>query len=543
MLSLSILSNRVRTANRAARLCATLALTLGAASALTSSAEAASPRRTPATADTAPTAISADSTASLRNALLTPAAMQGDLARLDAAFRALHPALFRYHTEASWQRAVDSVRQWAAVPRSRGDAFVAFSRLVASLRCGHTYLSFWNQPRVVHHWLTDGSDKLPFEYDLLPGDTWVVNRSATFVAGDSLAILPGDTIVAVNGVPVTQLVRELLPLLRADGNSDGKRRALLDFRHRKEFEAIDVFLPLLHPPVNGRYAITRRRGGDTQVVQVASMPSAKRRTVAVPVPPMRPMHEITRIANNAAVLRVDAFDYGRDSEKWKPFVTETFRALKRDGVQTLIVDLRENEGGSDEGAEFLLRHLIRQPVTLPPLRRYVAYDTVPAQLRPLLSTWDKAFYDRRGAVIPRGDGTFDLKEQGDWPEKIPVAADAFTGRVLLLTSFVNSSASHLMLRLLARQPGITLVGDTTGGNLRAHTGGNLFFTTFPGTGFEVDLPLIAYDWGRAQPAEGIAPDIAVPARDAMRRALEELTAKAPVKETARRAKATLRPVR
>lgn len=467
-------------------------------------------------------AISADSTAALRNALLTPAAMQGDIAQIDAAFRALHPALFRYHSPASWARTVRDLQQWASVPQTRGDAFVAFSRMVASLRCGHTYLSFWNQPRLVHAWLTDGSDKLPFEYDLVNRDRWIVTRSATFAAGDSLAILPGDTIVAVNGVTVDALVRELLPLIRGDGDSDGKRRALLDFRHRKEFESIDVFLPLLHPPVHGQYAITRRRAGAEQVVQVASMPSAMRRTIAVPVPPARSMFEFTRVADGTALLRVDAFDYGRESYKWAPFVTETFQALARDSVKTLILDMRENEGGSDEGAAFLLRHLLRAPRPLPALRRYVSYDTVPAALRPVLSTWDRGFYDRRGTVTPKGDGTFDLLEDAEWPQLLVPTADAFRGRVIVLTSYVNSSASHLLLRLLARQPGVTLIGDPSGGSLRAHTGGNLFFATFPGTGFEVDLPLIAYQWDPKNPAGGVQPDIRVPARDALARALQEV---------------------
>jgi hypothetical protein len=487
----------------------------------------AAPRTAPAQSAPRPPALSADSTALLRDAVVASEAVQADLVRIDQLFRALHPALFRHHSPASWQAALDEVRDWARQPRTRGEVFVAFSRLVASLRCGHTYLSFWNQPVAVHRWLTDGTDKLPFEYDLLDGDRWVVTRSATFLSGDSLAILPGDTIRAVNGVPVEDLVRRLLPLVRADGDNDGKRRALLDFRHRKEYEAIDVFLPLLTPPVGGRYAVERRRAGRTAVVQVAAVPSAMRRALARPVPPARPTHELTRPAAGVAMLRVDAFDYGRDEARWAPFVTATFRQLARDRVGTLIVDLRENEGGSDEGAEFLLRHLIRRPITLPPLRRTVAYDTVPAAFRPWLSTWDRGFYDRRGSVTRTADGAFALQEAAAWPAAIPVAPDAFTGRVLVLTSYVNSSASHLLLRLLARQPGVTLIGDETGGSLRAHTGGNLFFVTLPDTGFEIDLPLIAYEWGAAQPSGGVRPDIAVPARDALVRALAEVRRPAP----------------
>lgn len=473
---------------------------------------AATPACTQQPAPPPPPPLSADAVQQLRDERLPPAATQGDVALLDQAFRALHPAVYRYNTPEAWARRVDSLRQWFAEPRTRGETYLAFAHLTASLQCSHTYMSFWNQPIPVHRWLTDGEDKIPFEYALTPTDRWVVTRSSS-------AVLPGDTIVAVNDVPTERIIARLLPYLRGDGEDDGKRRALLDFRHRKQYEAIDVFLPLILPPRDGQYTVTLRRDGHEQTLQVASMAAADRRARALPVPPDRPRHELTR-EGDIAILRVDGFDFGRDAGKWAPFVTQTFEALKRDSVRTLVLDLRENEGGSDEGALLLLQHLIRTPITMPPLRRYVAYDTVPAALRPYLRTWDKAFYDRRGDVVPRGDGTFDLKESAEWPASIPVARNAFTGRVIVLTSYVNSSASHIMLRLLARRPGITLVGDPTGGSLRASTGGNLFFMTLPGTDMEVDVPLIAYDWGMSNPAGGVQPDIAVPAREAMATALE-----------------------
>ncbi len=43
-------------------------------------------------------------------------------------------------------------------------------------------------------------------------------------------------------------------------------------------------------------------------------------------------------------------------------------------------------GALNSLAEYLLRHLLRAPLTLPTLWLAVAYDTVPATLRPLLST-------------------------------------------------------------------------------------------------------------------------------------------------------------
>ena len=457
--------------------------------------------------------LSADSAAAIRAELLAPAATQGDLALLDRAFRTLHPGLFRYSTPDQWNARVDSLRQWLTEPRSRGEVFLAFSRLVASVRCGHTYLSFWNQSRATRRWLSDASDKLPFEYALATDDRWVVTRADTTFAR---ALQQGDTVTTVQGVQTDRLIAQLLGYIRADGDNDGKRRALLDFRHRKEYEAIDVFLPLLLPPVAGRYVVTVRRPGVSSetTLSLTAMPAALRRARAVPVPVARPPFEV-RVDRDVAVLRVDGFDYGTDGNAWAPFVIQTFRMFKTRRVRQLILDLRENEGGSDEGAEFLLRHLIRTPITLPSLRRYVAYQTVPEALRPFLATWDDSFYDRRRTTIAHGDGTFDLKDDGEWPPVIPVSKDAFTGSVYVLTSYVNSSASHILLRLLQRRTGITLVGDPTGGSQRAQTGGNLFFLRLPGTALEVDLPLIAYDWGRDQPMGGVEPDVRVPAAKAL----------------------------
>lgn len=474
----------------------------------------------PAASPPPPPPLSSDAAAALRAELVPPSATLADLATLDQAYRALHPGLFRHTTPAAWTSRVDSLRHWLGEPRPRGELFLAFSRLVASIRCGHSYLNYWNQPAAMHRWLTDAADKLPFEYALASDDRWVVTRADSVAAP---GLHPGDTVTAVQGQPTPAVIAQFLAYVRADGSNDGKRRALLDFRHEKKYEAIDVLLPLLLPPTEGRYTLTVRRPGTTAdtTLLVAAMPAAERRARAQPRPAPRAPYEVT-MRGPVATLRVDAFDYGPGSEAWAPFVKRTFRLLKARQVTHLILDLRANEGGSDEGAELLLRHLIRTPITVPPLRRYVVYQTVPAALRAALTTWDDSFYDRRGSTVPRGDGTFDLRDRGSWPASIPVAKDAFSGEILLLTSYVNSSASHLFLRLLQRRPGITLIGDPTGGSQRAHTGGNLFFLRLPGTGMEVDVPLIAYDWGADQPEGGVEPDVRVPAASALH-AAEQLT--------------------
>lgn len=476
----------------------------------------------PAQAAVQPGPLTADSVETLRKMLLPPAALRADLATLDRAYRLYHPGLLRYQTSGEWGARVDSLDRWFATPRSRGETYLALSELVATIRDSHTYLNFWNQPKATRAWLSDGADKLPFTFTLDAGDRWVVTRSAVFAedAAGSLVVLPGDTIVAINGKSTPALTRQMIVATRADGGNDGKRRALLEFRHNHARETSDVLLPLLAAPVHGRYTLTVRRARDT-VIDVRAMSAAHRNSVARPLSAPRPSFTVGR-QGDVTVLTVDGFALSSAAgaaETWSTFLRETFLDLRQRGAKSLVLDLRRNEGGSDDAAALLLSYLITKPATVPPLRRYVSYDTVASALRPALQTWDKGFYDRRGSVRRETDGTFTLLDQGAWPDSILPSPLAFGGRIVILTSPVNSSASHIMLRVLPRSPHITLVGTETGGSLFAHTGGNLFFLALAGTGFEADIPLIAYQWDRRNPRTGLQPDVPTPLDDAMTRAL------------------------
>ncbi|MCS3810253.1 hypothetical protein FHY19_003321 [Xanthomonas arboricola] len=78
------------------------------------------------------------------------------------------------------------------------------------------------------------------------------------------------------------------------------------------------------------------------------------------------------------------------------------------------------------------------------------------------------------------------------PSVYATAAPAWTlamdsGRVFVLTSADNSSATFEFARQLQRNGLATLVGQPTGGNLRGINGGAFFFLHLPNSHIEVDL--------------------------------------------------------
>jgi C-terminal processing protease CtpA/Prc len=85
----------------------------------------------------------------------------------------------------------------------------------------------------------------------------------------------------------------------------------------------------------------------------------------------------------------------------------------------------------------------------------------------------------------------------------------FGGKTYVLISAVNSSATFEFARAIKQTRLATLVGQTTGGNLRGINGGAFFFVRLPHSKIELDLPLVAQFPQEAQPDAGVTPDIAV----------------------------------
>jgi C-terminal processing protease CtpA/Prc len=136
---------------------------------------------------------------------------------------------------------------------------------------------------------------------------------------------------------------------------------------------------------------------------------------------------------------------------------------------------------------------------------------VPADLRGPLDTWDKSFL-MLGRDATRYDARFlELKSaESGGSSIIAPAAPRFAGKVAVLVSATNSSATFQFARSVQRNRLATLIGEPTGGNRRGINGGAYFFVRLPDSGLEFDLPLIGYFPTTPQPDAGILPDVLVP---------------------------------
>ncbi len=443
---------------------------------------------------------------------LRSADLLADVDVLQQAYETLHPGLHRYNTPAQVQAHFDALRGEFARDRTLADAFVALSRFTAAIRCGHTYPNFYNQTRAVQQALFEGQDKLPAQFRWIDDDAMLVTRDLT--AEGALPV--GSRIVAVDGVPAGEMLRALLPLVRADGGNDAKRRALLEVQGEDGYETFDVYRALLYPKADAVFALEVLAPGarQTRRVRVPALTFAQRQAGRRAKDDRDDRGWRFGIdADGIATLAMPDWALYDSRWNWQGFVADAFAQVHARDARALVLDLRGNEGGIDVG-DAILPHLVAQPLAIrtpPPL---VRYRKVPDALVPVLDTWDPSFRDWGDKAVAH-DARFlrlvrdadDIADAGPGRVVQP-RAPRFAGPVFVLVGASNSSATFQFAEQV-QQAGIArLVGQPTGGNRRGINGGAFFFLRLPRSGLEVDLPLIAR-FRPGEPDAGLVPDIAV----------------------------------
>jgi hypothetical protein len=440
-----------------------------------------------------------------------------DMRVLRRVLLALHPALTKYRSQAEMDAAVATFEARGNAARTPTEMYLAATELAAAIRCGHTWTNVLNQSGITKAALLDSANKLPFTMTLVEG-RWLVLASA------DVAIQKGDEVLAVNNIAAREMVAMMMPYLRADGSSDGKRLRQLG-HDRLDFSQMDILWPLLSPPVEGKYNIELRRtaGGMGSVIKVnaaATTIAARKASLAVQgVKPIDPKWRF-RIENNVGYLTLPNFAFWNSKFDWAGFLANTFAELNNKSVPHLVIDIRDNEGGDGAIGGAVMSYLIAEPLRFKSSQAITAYERVPYIVAKYLDTWDYSFFDRTGLVEKVTEGTaagkFVVSARANSDRIIQPAARSgnqtapyYRGKVYLLVGPENSSATFQFADLAKRSGVVKLVGQVTGGNQRGLNGGELTWVTLPNSGVAVDIPLLAARYEADTPDASVTPHVLV----------------------------------
>lgn len=427
---------------------------------------------------------------------------QRDLRILKRALFELHAGFDRYQTAEGFEAEFAAANAEVARGADRATMYRLASRLSAQLRCGHTWTNPLNQSEAVQREVFAARDKLPLQLRLVAG--------RLLVSGSTAASVPsGSELLAINEKPVAEIVQALMPYLRADGSSDGKRLAQIESGPNSG--AMDRLFPILFPPQAGRYALrVRDASGRERNLSVTATTSAARDAALARrgIAPPDERWSFT-LVDGIAVLRTPTFAFYRSSFDWRAAIAAAYAEVDSGRVRGLVLDLRDNEGGDDDIGSALMSHLITAPYKKPAYTPYSRYERVPYALARFLDSWTYDFFDRTGQVTRLADHWYRVDGRIEPPEVITPAQPTVRVPTVALTGPQMSSAGFILARDLKASGAARLIGRATGGNRRGLNGGEIAWITLPASGVAVDIALLSWRPAQDEPDAGIAPDIAV----------------------------------
>jgi hypothetical protein len=388
-----------------------------------------------------------------------PEQLREDLDVLVRQLDSVHYDLYHAHPKATFDSLHHVLRAGLVKPLDAMGFYRHVLPLFGLVRDAHTLLAFPYDH--VRSYAKQGGRFLPVQVDIHDGRVFV-NRVLT---ADTLP--PYAEIMSINGTPMREIVKEL----RALGNHE---------RPWSEEEYMAFLLPRM---LNAWYGFD-----STHTLELRTPTEPKREVTLSGVPldslslPARPLFSFRDVGESIGVLDIDRCE---DKAHFAPFCDSVFTVLKVQHYTTLVIDLRDNGGGSTALGDTLITYLTE--------RKFTQYPRVSIK------------YSR--FQYPNVDSTHTITYDADISRAV-LNPKLFTGELyVLVNEFISSSATVLAATVQCYDLG-TLVGRETGGT-------QIFFDEpvllqLPHTGQRI-LASHQFRWcpcgGRA--TEGVHPDVEV----------------------------------
>ncbi len=383
--------------------------------------------------------------------------------------------------------------------------------IVNKIKCGHTSVRFSQQ-------FTALSDKHRYPQFPLAIKTWGDNMVVLgrYNIEDSV-LKPGTVLTSINGRKNKEIIETMFQYVSTDGNSNNHKSQVLsnnftawyktifgidsvlqigyiDSTLQEQFINIKAYTPKIDT--------TKKKTDSTKTI-VKSVPKkpSKKQVTAAKILGYRSMNIDTSL--NTAFIRLTTFSKGN----LRRFFRQSFKTIHEKQIKNLVIDLRENGGGSVETSTLLTRYLKDTS--------YKIGDTVVAinrkfqhkkNIQNWLQYWLLMHFDGRkmkdGLIHNRSCETRYFK---------PKKRHHFNGNIFIVQGGYTFSAATMFASSLKGQKNVTIVGEESGGGFYGNTAMRLPTIVLPNTKLKVGLPMYRLVMNKNRPkGRGIIPDIEVP---------------------------------
>lgn len=391
--------------------------------------------------------------------------LKTDLQLLKTKLEAIHPDLFAYTPKDRLEQVFDSCYQQLNDDTDDRQFYGIIKVLLSTVRDDH--LSSEASPRF--------SQYIHSENAYVPLMVYFRGDSIFVVNSIDNKIPAGSRLISINSHPAEAMRQKMYDHLTSDGYTTSKKAQILNqifyFYYYLAYGYSAGFTVEYISP-SGEYATVALPATEEKVINTLKVTEEE-----------KPLLSATFTEDNICVLSIRTFsadNLQRAKLDYPAFLERTFRRIKQQQVQKLIIDLRDNSGGRDAYGVLLFSYLTKQAF---PYYSYLEKD-------------GKKLSGRPGLGLQR-------------PSTIP-----FNGAVWVLTDGNTFSAAAEFCAVAYSHHSATFVGGETGGTYEGNHSGQLVAVTLPSSKVTVWIPTTKYVMDvipPKYPGRGIVPHLQVQA--------------------------------
>lgn len=449
----------------------------------------------------------------------SPAELQADFTMFRNILEESHPSLYWYTSKDSMDYYFDQAYARLNDSMTEPEFRTLLAYVIAKVNCGHTSMRY-SKKFTKYLDTVRGARSFPLAFKLWK-DTMVVTSNLN--RRDSI-LTRGTIVRTINGMPQQRITDTLFHYIATDGYNDVSKYQQLSNRgnfggwYRNVFGLTEKF--------SIGYIDSLGNNKETSISLYNPLADTGRRAL----PGIRRLSkkekrrlELLAVRNvqvdttlQSAFMTLNSFSRGN---LLKPFFKKTFKALKKNNIRHLVIDVRGNGGGDAALSTLLTRYIIEH--------RFKIADSLYAVRRS--SSYGKHIQNQwiywtimQFLTKKRKDGYYHFGYFERHYFK-PKKKDHFNGNVYVLTGGNSFSATTLFAGAIKGQHNVKIIGEETGGAAYGNSAWMIPDVTLPITKLRFRLPKfrLVIDKDRPKNGRGVQPDIiSLPSVEAIKKGID-----------------------
>ncbi|MEO8512949.1 MAG: S41 family peptidase [Ignavibacteria bacterium] len=379
------------------------------------------------------------------------------------------------------------------------DFTVLLSKVTSQIGDGHIRII---PPKSNLDSLDNGNTMIPFKVNYYNDKLFTV-RNYSELSDDEFI---GSEIISINGHLIYDFVKVFLSIFPSDGNNMTHKYRLLS-----NSRIFTRYFYLLYGYTE-KYLVEYKpvENNEIKTVEIKGLSIDKlietEKTRYPETSNKKPIEFTTDKNNNLGYLRITSFnqaDYKKNDLDFTSFLENSFKFLEENKINNLILDLRNNGGGTDEYGKILYSYFtISEFEYYSSLKmkndsfNFFKYTEIPGNKAP------------EGMLKPDSEGSFDVIQHPNLGKQ-QNSKNPFIGNVYVLINGGCFSTTSEFLSMLHNNTKAVFIGEESGGGYYGNCSGLIPEMTLPDTKVRVNIPLMHYSMnvrGYSLPDRGIIPN-------------------------------------